>query len=102
MADRTKGTASARPGWPGTRGHRMTGAVPLALFCSVVGVLAVGLGALAAFLAPSGAARGTVWLVVTAAVAVGAGLWWGLTPVTDRLRVLNRALTAVEPRRRHH
>lgn len=101
MADRIKGTASARPGWPGTRGDRMAGAAPLALYCAVAGALAVGLGALVAFLAPGGAARGMVWLVVTAAVAMGAGLWWGLTPVTDRLRVLNRALTAVEPRRRH-
>jgi hypothetical protein len=100
MADRINGIASTRSAWPGTRGDRMNGAVPLALYSAVAGGFAVGLGALAAFLVPGGAARGMVWLAVTAAVAVGAGLWWGLTPVTDRHRVLHRALTVAEPRRR--
>ncbi len=100
MADRAEGTASARPGWPGARRDRLTGARPLALYCSVAGILAVGLGALAAFLVPGDMARGLVWLSVTAVVAVGAGLWWGLTPASDRRRALNRALAALEPRRR--
>ncbi|WP_371581205.1 hypothetical protein [Streptomyces sp. NBC_01314] len=77
----------------------MTAAAPLALFCSVMGVLAVGAGALVAFLVPGGEVRGLVWLVVTVLVAAGAGLWWGLTPVAERLRVLNRALAAAQPRR---
>ncbi|POX46051.1 hypothetical protein C3489_32825 [Streptomyces sp. Ru71] len=68
----------------------------MVLFCSVTGIVAVGLGALAGLLVPGGAARGVVWLVVTALIAGGAGLWWGLTPVTERLRVLNRALATAQ------
>ncbi|WP_239015393.1 hypothetical protein [Streptomyces sp. CdTB01] len=76
--------------------------MPLALFCSVMGVLAVGLGALAALLVPVGLGRGLVWLTVTILVALGAGLWWGLTPVTERLQALNRLLTAAQaPSKRH-
>ncbi|WP_330326712.1 hypothetical protein [Streptomyces pseudovenezuelae] len=103
MGERAKGTASASLGQPGARGARTTAALPLALFCSVMGTLAVGLGAAAAFLVPGGVARGLVWLVVTALVAVAAGLWWGLTPVTERLRILHHVLAAAEPRaKRHH
>ncbi|MGW0709789.1 hypothetical protein ACWD4G_28180 [Streptomyces sp. NPDC002643] len=81
------------------RATRIAAAAPLALYCSVAGVLAVGAGALAALLVPSGEARALVWLVVTVLVAGGAGLWWGITPVTERLRVLNRALVPAQPRR---
>ncbi|QFR02448.1 hypothetical protein F9278_09235 [Streptomyces phaeolivaceus] len=76
----------------------MTAAAPLVLFSTVAGVLAVGVGALAALLVPGTEARSVVWLVVTALIASGAGLWWGLTPVTERLRVLDRALAGARPR----
>ncbi|PZH09547.1 hypothetical protein C1I97_14735 [Streptomyces sp. NTH33] len=76
--------------------------VPLAVFSSATGVVAVGVGALVGLLVPGGAARGVVWLLVTVLLAVAAGLWWGLTPVTERLRVLNRALETVQPRSAPH
>jgi hypothetical protein len=96
MGERAKPSTSAHMGKPGTGGARLAAAAPLTLFCSVTGALAVGLGALAALLVPGGAARGLVWLVVTSVIAVGAGLWWGLTPVTERIRVLNRVLAAAQ------
>lgn len=102
MEDRPRKTASARTGKREMRGTWVTAAAPLALFCSVMGVLAVGVGALAALLVPGGEVRALVWLVVTVLIAAGAGLWWGLTPVTERLRVLNRALEAAQPRRSQH
>ncbi|GAA2914919.1 hypothetical protein GCM10010524_51980 [Streptomyces mexicanus] len=98
MAERAEGTASAGVGSASVTGGGASAAGPLALFSSVSGVLAVGLGALAGLLVPGGAPRGIVWLLVTALVAVAAGLWWGLTPVTERLRILNRALAAVQSR----
>ncbi|MEU6193641.1 hypothetical protein [Streptomyces sp. NPDC047061] len=101
MGDRAKESAAARLGDRGVRGAWPATALPLALYCSVTGILAVGVGALAALLVPDGAARGLVWLVVTVLVAVGAGLWWGLTPVSDRLQVLNRLLAAGQTRQRH-
>ncbi|UUU34870.1 hypothetical protein JIX56_36240 [Streptomyces sp. CA-210063] len=57
---------------------------------------------MAALLVPSGEIHGLVWLVVTVLGAAGAGLWWGPTPVTERLRVLNRALGEARPQRPHH
>lgn len=102
MADRARETASARTGTSGVWRERVTAVAPLALFCSVMGVLSVGVGALAALLVPSGEVRALVWLVVTVLGAAGAGLWWGLTPVTERLRVLNRALGQARPPRPHH
>ncbi|MDX2907146.1 hypothetical protein WB401_00355 [Streptomyces brasiliscabiei] len=102
MGDRARETASARLRKPGVWRERVTAAAPLALFCSVMGVLSVGVGALAALLVPGGEVRALVWLVVTVLGAAGAGLWWGLTPVTERLRVLNRALGEARPRRPHH
>ncbi|GHH89264.1 hypothetical protein [Streptomyces capitiformicae] len=101
MGDRAK-ESSAHKGKPGTRGTRITAAAPLALYCSVMGVLAVGAGALAALLVPSGEARVLVWLVVTVLIAGGAGLWWGIAPVTERLRVLGRVLEPAQPRRSQH
>ncbi|MER6085845.1 hypothetical protein [Streptomyces sp. NPDC001833] len=101
MGDRAKESAAARLGDHGVRGAWPAAALPLTLFCSVAGFLAVGVGALAALLVPDGAARGLVWLVVTVLVAVGAGLWWGLTPVTERLQVLNRLLAAGRIGQRH-
>ncbi|MFD8610613.1 hypothetical protein ACFV09_17240 [Streptomyces sp. NPDC059631] len=98
MRDRADGTASAVGNRDGTMENRTSAALPLILFSSATGILAVGAGALAALLVPDGAARGVVWLLVTALVAVGGGLWWGLTPLTERLRVLNRALETVQPR----
>ncbi|EMF55115.1 hypothetical protein GTY82_00370 [Streptomyces sp. SID5476] len=76
----------------------MTAAAPWALFCWVMGVLAVGAGALAALLVPAGEVRGPVWTLVTVLVAAGAGLWSGLTPGTGRLRVPDRAPVAPRPR----
>lgn len=102
MADRAKETSFVRTGKPGARGALVAEAAPLALFCAVMGVLAVGVGALAALLVPGSAARGLVWLTVTVLVATGAGLWWGLTPVTERLRVLSRVLAGADPRREPH
>ncbi|MDX3844252.1 hypothetical protein [Streptomyces europaeiscabiei] len=102
MADRARETASARTGKSGVWRERVTAVAPLALFCSVMGVLSVGAGALVALLVPSGEVRALVWLVVTVLGAAGAGLWWGLTPVTERLRVLNRALGQARPPRPHH
>ncbi|MFM9697269.1 hypothetical protein [Streptomyces europaeiscabiei] len=102
MADRARETASARTGTSDVWRERVTAVAPLALFCSVMGVLSVGVGALAALLVPSGEVRALVWLVVTVLGAAGAGLWWGLTPVTERLRVLNRALGQARPPRPHH
>lgn len=98
MEDRTKGSASAHARTSRDRRTRLSAAAPLALFSMVVGVLSVGVGALAALLVPGAEARGLVWLTVTALIAAGAGLWWGLTPVTERLRVLDRALAGVRPR----
>ena len=102
MGDRAKESSSAHTRKPGTKGSRITAAAPLALFCSVAGVLAVGTGALAALLVPDGDARRLVWVVVTVLMAGGAGLWWGITPVTERFRVLNRALATAQPRRSQH
>ncbi|MEV5984309.1 hypothetical protein AB0L85_04730 [Streptomyces sp. NPDC052051] len=79
----------------------LTAAAPLALFSLTTGVLAVGMGALAALLVPGSSARALVWLVVTLVAAGCAGLWWGLTPVTERLRVLDRVVAAVRPRDPH-
>ncbi|MCN9239602.1 hypothetical protein NGF19_02200 [Streptomyces sp. RY43-2] len=79
----------------------LTAAAPLALFSLTTGVLAVGMGALAALLVPGSSARALVWLVVTLVAAGCAGLWWGLTPLTERLRVLDRAVAAVRPRDSH-
>ncbi|TQE19148.1 hypothetical protein Sipo8835_17265 [Streptomyces ipomoeae] len=76
----------------------MSTAAPLALFSLVTGVLAVGLGAVAALLVPGSEAKLLVWLVVTVLAAASAGLWWGLTPGAERLRVLDRALTAARPK----
>ncbi|MBG0856337.1 hypothetical protein I2W78_31915 [Streptomyces spinoverrucosus] len=80
----------------------MTSAAPLALYATVMGGLAVGVGALAALLVPAGEARAVVWLALTVLIAGAAGLWWGLTPVSDRLRVLHRALASAQPRRSPH
>ncbi len=92
-----QGTASAGAGSSGgAKESRHSAVGPLALFALVTGVVAVGLGALAGLLVPGGAARGVVWLLVTVLIAVAAGLWWGLTPVTERLRVLNRALATAQ------
>jgi hypothetical protein len=102
MADRARRSASTYRGQPGDWRVRVTAATPLALFCSVRGVLSVGAGALAALLVPSGEVRAPVWLAVTVLGAAGAGLWWGLTPAPERLRVLNRAPGEAWPRRPHH
>lgn len=103
MRDRTEGTAPAGAGSSDrvTEG-RASSVGPLVLFSSVTGVVAVGLGALAGLLVPGGAARGVVWLLVTALIAGVAGLWWGLTPVTERLRSLDRVLASVQPRSAPH
>ncbi|MEE1765732.1 MULTISPECIES: hypothetical protein [unclassified Streptomyces] len=98
MEDRTKGPASAGTRTARDRRTLVSAAAPLVLFSTVAGALAVGLGALAALLVPGAEARGVVWMVVTALIAAGAGLWWGLTPVTDRLRALDRALSGARPR----
>ena len=79
----------------------LSAAAPLALFSLTAGGFAVGMGALAALLVPGSSARALVWLVVTFVVAAGAGLWWGFTPVRERLRVLDRAVAAVRPRGSH-
>ncbi|MFC3576099.1 hypothetical protein ACFOZ0_22995 [Streptomyces yaanensis] len=97
MGDRAK-EVSARAGGPRTPRPSLSAAAPLALFSLTTGVFAVGVGALAALLVPGSTARALVWLVVTIVAAAGAGLWWGLTPVTERLRVLDRAAAAVRPR----
>jgi hypothetical protein len=97
MGDRAK-EVSTRAGGPHTPRPSLVAAAPLALFSLTTGVFAVGIGALAALLVPGSPARALVWLVVTVAAAACAGLWWGLTPVTERLRVLDRAAAAVRPR----
>lgn len=101
MGDRVRGAASARTGGPDVWRERVIAAAPLALFCSVAGVLSVAVGALAALLVPSGDLRALVWPAVTVLAAAGAGLWWGLTPVTERLRILNRAPGEARPRSPH-
>ncbi|MDT0569391.1 hypothetical protein RM704_18250 [Streptomyces sp. DSM 3412] len=98
MEDRTKGTASARARASRDRRTLLSAAAPLVLFSTVAGVLAVGVGALAALLVPGTEARAVVWPAVTALLATGAGLWWGLAPVTERLRALDRALVGARPR----
>ena len=65
MGDRPKGSSSAHTGNPSTRGTRIAAAAPLALYCSVMGVLDVGAGAVAARLVPAGEARALVWLGMT-------------------------------------
>ncbi|MFE7763484.1 hypothetical protein [Streptomyces sp. NPDC057438] len=102
MGDRARTTASARTGRPDVWREQVTALAPLALYCSVAGVLSVALGALAALLVPSGDVRALVWPAVTVLGAAGAGLWWGLTPVTERLRILNRAPGESRPRRPSH
>ncbi|MGV9244218.1 hypothetical protein [Streptomyces sp. NPDC003710] len=97
MGDSAK-ELSARAGGPHTPRAALSAAAPLALFSLTTGVFAVAIGALAALLVPGSTARALVWLVVTIVAAAGAGLWWGLTPVTERLRVLDRAAAAVRPR----
>lgn len=97
MGDRAK-EVPARAGGPYRPRVSLVAAAPLALFSLTTGVLAVGMGALAALLVPGPSARALVWLVVTLVAATCAGLWWGLTPVTERLRVLGRAAAAVRPR----
>lgn len=89
---------SARAGGSHAPGTSLSAAAPLALFSLTTGVFAVGIGALAALLVPESSARALVWLVVTLVAAACAGLWWGLTPVTERLRVLDRAAAAARPR----
>ncbi|KPI04611.1 hypothetical protein OK074_4559 [Actinobacteria bacterium OK074] len=96
MGDRAK-EAAARAGVPPVPRISVVAAAPLALFSMTTGMLAVGLGALAALLVPGSPARALVWMVVTILVAACAGFWWGFTPVTDRLRVLGRILPAVLP-----
>ena len=95
MGDRAK-EFSAGAGGP--RAPRPSPAAALALFSLTTGMFAVAIGALAALLVPGAPARTLVWLVVTIVAAACAGLWWGLTPVTERLRVLDRATAAVRPR----
>ncbi|MEU6365960.1 hypothetical protein ABZ876_09425 [Streptomyces sp. NPDC046931] len=97
MGDSAK-EVRARAGGPHTPRTALSAAAPLALFSLTTGVFAVGVGALAALLVPGSTARALVWLVVTIVAAAGAGLWWGLTPVTERLRVLDRAAATVRPR----
>lgn len=88
----------ARAGGFRTPRSALSAAAPLALFSLTTGVFAVGAGALAALLVPGSTARALVWLVVTIVAAACAGLWWGLTPVTERLHVLGRAAATVRPR----
>lgn len=97
MGDRAR-EVPARAGGPHVARASLSAAAPLALFSLTTGVFAVGFGALAALLVPGSSARALVWLVVTVAAAGCAGLWWGLTPLTERLRVLDRAVAAVRPR----
>ena len=97
MGDRAR-EVQARAGGSHTARVSLSAVAPLALFSLTTGVLAVGLGALAALLVPGSSARALVWLVVTLVAAACAGLWWGLTPVTERLRVLDRAAAAARPR----
>lgn len=102
MGDAKK--VSARAGGSHTPRSALAAAVPLTLFSLTTGVFAVGLGALAALLVPGSTARALVWLVVTIVAAACAGLWWGLTPVMERRRVLGalgvrgRAAATVRPR----
>ncbi|GAA3800469.1 hypothetical protein [Streptomyces chiangmaiensis] len=97
MGDRAK-DVSARAGGPRAPRTALSSAAPLALFSLTTGMFAVGVGALAALLVPGSLARALVWLVVTIAAASCAGLWWGLTPVPERLRALDRAVATVRPR----
>jgi hypothetical protein len=97
MGDRAK-EFSAGAGGPHAPHLSLAAAAPLALFSLTTGMFAVGIGALAALLVPGTPARALVWLVVTIVAAACAGLWWGLTPVTERLRVLGRATAAVRQR----
>jgi hypothetical protein len=97
MGDRAKEVSACAGGFHTPR-PTLAAAAPLALFSLTTGVFAVGIGALAALLVPGSPARALVWLVVTLVAAACAGLWWGLTPVTERLRVLDRAVAAVRPR----
>ncbi|MEU6322426.1 hypothetical protein [Streptomyces sp. NPDC047009] len=97
MGDRAEEIPPRAEG-PLAPGTTLSAAVPLALFSMTTGVFAVAAGALAALLVPGSMARALVWAVVTIVAAAGAGLWWGITPVTERLRVLDRAAAAVRPR----
>ncbi|MBB4791059.1 small-conductance mechanosensitive channel [Streptomyces nodosus] len=97
MGDRAE-EFPARAGGPRTPRGPWAAVAPLALFSLTTGVFAVVAGALAALLVPGSTARALVWLVVTIVAAVSAGLWWGLTPVTERLRVLDRAVARLRPR----
>lgn len=94
MRDPAKGSASKRTGAPEPEPSRLAAAWGFTLFCAVTGVIAVGAGAALALLVPGPEARLLVWSAVTLVIAAGAGLWWGYTPVTTRLRTLDRILTA--------
>ena len=100
MGDRAKEARSHARG-PHTPRVSLSAAAPLALFSLTTGGIAVGMGALATLPVSGSPARALVWLVVTFVVAAGAGLWWGLTPVRERLRVLDRAVAVVHPRGSH-
>jgi hypothetical protein len=76
MADSTEPPAEHGPGAVRGRGSRRYRACTLLAFvCLCVGLLAAAAGAAAA-LAVSGGARPVVWALVTALVAIGAGVGW--------------------------
>ncbi|WP_159072379.1 hypothetical protein [Streptomyces sp. CMB-StM0423] len=65
------------------RGSRWTGTVA---YCLAVGAAATILAAVLSLLVDSVVAKRVVWLVVLVGVAVAAGIWRALTPVTVHRR----------------
>lgn len=101
MRDRAKGPASQQAGVSPTGASRLALTWGFTLFCVVVGVVAVGVGAALSLLVPGPDARLLVWSTVTLLIAGAAGLWWGCTPVTSRLRTLDRILAGLPQRPQH-
>ncbi len=69
---------------PGRGGAAHTKRLALASYCGVCGAVATAVGALASLLVDGVQEKLAVWLVTSAVVAAGAGVVWGLGPVTFR------------------
>lgn len=70
-------------------------------YCLAVGVAATLMAAALSLVVDSAVAKRVVWLLVTLGVAVGAGIWRALTPVTGH-RPGNARLPTDRPVSSHH